>query len=98
MRVLVTGGAGFLGSHLCEALVAQGHTVVCMDNLITGRVDNVAHLLGNEKFSFVKYNVCDYVHIEGGLDAILHFASPADRKSTRLNSSHSQQSRMPSSA
>ena len=77
MRVLVTGGAGFLGSHLCEALVAQGHTVVCMDNLITGRVENVAHLLGNEKFSFVKYNVCDYVHIEGGLDAILHFASPA---------------------
>lgn len=77
MRILVTGGAGFLGSHLCELLVAQGQTVVCMDNLVTGRVDNIAHLLGNEKFSFVKYNVCDYLHVEGALDAILHFASPA---------------------
>ncbi|MEC4889143.1 MAG: UDP-glucuronic acid decarboxylase family protein [Nitrospira sp.] len=77
MRILVTGGAGFLGSHLCESLVEQGHTVVCMDNLVTGRVENVAHLMGNERFSFMKYNVCDYLHIEGGLDAILHFASPA---------------------
>lgn len=77
MRVLVTGGAGFLGSHLCESLVEQGHIVVCMDNLVTGRVENVAHLLGNDRFSFVKYNVCDYVHVEGALDAILHFASPA---------------------
>ena len=77
MRILVTGGAGFLGSHLCEALIEQSHTVVCMDNLVTGRVENVAHLLGNERFSFVKYNVCDYLHIEGPLDAILHFASPA---------------------
>lgn len=77
MRILVTGGAGFLGSHLCESLVAQGHAVVCMDNLVTGRVDNIAHLLGDERFSFVKYNVCDYLHIEGALDAILHFASPA---------------------
>ena len=77
MRILVTGGAGFLGSHLCESLVEQGHTVVCMDNLVTGRVENVAHLMGRERFSFVKYNVCDYVHVEGALDAILHFASPA---------------------
>lgn len=77
MRILVTGGAGFLGSHLCESLIAQGHTVVCMDNLVTGRVDNIAHLLGNERFCFLKYNVCDYLHIEGELDAILHFASPA---------------------
>lgn len=77
MRILVTGGAGFLGSHLCESLVAQGHTVVCMDNLVTGRVDNIGHLLGHERFSFVKYNVCDYLHVEGALDAILHFASPA---------------------
>ncbi|HSN05420.1 MAG TPA: UDP-glucuronic acid decarboxylase family protein [Nitrospira sp.] len=77
MRILVTGGAGFLGSHLCEALIEQGHTVVCMDNLVTGRVENVADLLGNERFSFMKYNVCDYLHIEGPLDAILHFASPA---------------------
>lgn len=77
MRVLVTGGAGFLGSHLCESLIELGHTVVCMDNLVTGRVENVTHLLGNERFSFMKYNVCDYLHIEGQLDAILHFASPA---------------------
>ncbi len=77
MRILVTGGAGFLGSHLCEVLVAQGHTVVCMDNLVTGRVDNIAHLLGHDRFSFLKYNVCDYLHVEGALDAILHFASPA---------------------
>ena len=77
MRILVTGGAGFLGSHLCEPLVEQGHTVVCMDNLVTGRVENVAHLIGNDRFPFVKYNVCDYVHVEGALDAILHFASPA---------------------
>lgn len=77
MRILVTGGAGFLGSHLCESLVAQMHTVVCMDNLVTGRVDNITHLLGNERFSFLKYNVCDYLHVDGVLDAILHFASPA---------------------
>lgn len=77
MRILITGGAGFLGSHLCESLIGQGHAIVCMDNLVTGRVDNIAHLLGNERFSFVKYNVCDYLHIEGTLDAILHFASPA---------------------
>ncbi|WP_447973264.1 UDP-glucuronic acid decarboxylase family protein [Nitrospira sp. Kam-Ns4a] len=77
MRILITGGAGFLGSHLCDLLVGQGHEVVCMDNLSTGRVENVAHLLGHARFSFVKYNVCDYLHVEGPLDAVLHFASPA---------------------
>ncbi|HXF94009.1 MAG TPA: UDP-glucuronic acid decarboxylase family protein [Nitrospiraceae bacterium] len=77
MRVLITGGAGFLGSHLCDALIAQGHEVVCMDNFITGRPENIAHLLGHARFSFVKYNVCDYLHIDGPLDAVLHFASPA---------------------
>jgi dTDP-glucose 4,6-dehydratase len=77
MRILVTGGAGFLGSHLCEVLVTAGHTVIAMDNLLTGRVENVAHLIGNERFSFVRYNVCDYVHVDGSLDAVLHFASPA---------------------
>ncbi len=77
MHILVTGGAGFLGSHLCDLLVEEGHHVVCMDNFITGRPENVAHLLGHDRFRFVKYNVCDYLHIDGPLDAVLHFASPA---------------------
>jgi dTDP-glucose 4,6-dehydratase len=77
MRILITGGAGFLGSHLAESLVNQGHTVICMDNLSTGKVENIAHLMGNERFAFIKYNVCDYVHVEGPLDAVMHFASPA---------------------
>lgn len=77
MRILVTGGAGFLGSHLSALLLHSGHSVICMDNLITGRVENIADLLGHEQFSFVKYNVCDYLHIEGHLDAVMHFASPA---------------------
>ncbi len=77
MRILITGGAGFLGSHLSDLLISKGHDVVAMDNLITGRVENVSHLMGNPKFSFIKYNVCDYIHIDGPLDAILHFASPA---------------------
>ena len=77
MRILVTGGAGFLGSHLSALLLHSGHSVICMDNLITGRVENIADLLGHEGFSFVKYNVCDYLHIEGPLDAVMHFASPA---------------------
>jgi len=77
MRILITGGAGFLGSHLCERLISQGHDVRCVDNFITGRAENIAHLLGHEHFSLVKYNVCDYLHVDGPLDAILHFASPA---------------------
>jgi len=77
MRVLITGGAGFLGSHLCDRLIGTGHQVVCVDNLVTGSMDNVAHLLGHERFSFVNYNVCDYLYVEGGLDAVMHFASPA---------------------
>jgi dTDP-glucose 4,6-dehydratase len=77
MRILITGGAGFLGSHLADALIGQRHDVICMDNFITGRPENIAHLLGNERFTFLKYNVCDYLHIEGPLDAVLHFASPA---------------------
>ncbi|MDK2742953.1 MAG: SDR family oxidoreductase [Nitrospira sp. BO4] len=77
MRILVTGGAGFLGSHLAESLISEGHHVICMDNLSTGKVENVAHLMGNSSFSFIKYNVCDYVHVEGHLDAVMHFASPA---------------------
>ena len=77
MRILITGGAGFLGSHLCERLISQGHDVRCVDNFITGRPENIAHLLGHEHFSFVKYNVCDYLHVDGLLDAVMHFASPA---------------------
>ena len=77
MRILITGRAGFLGSHLSDLLLQTGHSVICIDNLLTGRVENIAHLLGHERFSFVKYNVCDYLYIEGPLDAVMHFASPA---------------------
>ncbi|MCK5534945.1 SDR family oxidoreductase [bacterium] len=77
MRILVTGGAGFLGSHLCDRLLKDNHKVVCLDNLITGSTDNIAHLLENENFKFVKYDVTNYIYIEGKIDAVLHFASPA---------------------
>ena len=76
-RVLVTGGAGFLGSHLCERLLAEGADVLVMDNLLTGRVANIESLLGHERFQFLHYDVTNYLHVEGELDAILHFASPA---------------------
>ena len=77
MRILITGGAGFLGSHLCDLLLGKGHEIVCMDNLITSRVENISHLMGHARFTFVKYNVCDYLHVDGPLDAVMHFASPA---------------------
>jgi dTDP-glucose 4,6-dehydratase len=73
----VTGGAGFLGSHLCDRLLAEGHAVVCMDNLLTGSLDNIAHLFGREDFRFVKQDVTEYLYLEGPLDYLLHFASPA---------------------
>jgi dTDP-glucose 4,6-dehydratase len=76
-RVLVTGGAGFLGSHLCERFLAEGCEVLCFDNLLTGRMDNVAHLLGHERFSFEHYDVTNHLYVSGPLDAVLHFASPA---------------------
>ena len=77
MRTLVTGGAGFLGSHLCDRLIKEGHDVICMDNLITGDTGNIAHLSGNKNFRFIKYDVTEYIFIDGPLDNILHFASPA---------------------
>ncbi len=77
MRTLVTGGAGFLGSHLCDKLIGEGHEVICMDNLSTGNIDNVSHLMGNDSFCFVKYNVTEYIHVKGTLENIVHFASPA---------------------
>ena len=76
-RTLITGGAGFLGSHLCDRFIADGHEVVCMDNLITGNPDNIAHLMGHERFSFVRHDVSNYMYVAGELDYLLHFASPA---------------------
>jgi dTDP-glucose 4,6-dehydratase len=76
-RVLITGGAGFLGSHLCERFLEEGYEVICMDNLITGDIDNVAHLFSNPDFHFEDRDVTEYIHVVGDLDAILHFASPA---------------------
>ncbi|WP_119072493.1 UDP-glucuronic acid decarboxylase family protein [Aggregatilinea lenta] len=77
MRVLITGAAGFLGSHLCDRFLAEGHTVIGMDNLLTGKVDNIVHLAGRDDFSFIKHDVTNYIYIEGSVDAVLHFASPA---------------------
>lgn len=77
MRVLITGGAGFLGSHLCDRFLQEDHTVIAMDNLITGSTDNIAHLAGHQKFTFIHHDVTNYIFIEGHLDAVLHFASPA---------------------
>ena len=77
MRILVTGGAGFLGSHLCDRLLAEGHDVIAMDNLITGSTDNIAHLGGARRFQFIHHDVTNYIYLKGDLDAILHFASPA---------------------
>jgi dTDP-glucose 4,6-dehydratase len=77
MRVLITGGAGFIGSHLCDAFISKGHSVIVMDNLLTGDLRNVEHLFGQKGFSFVKHNVTDFIHVPGPIDAVLHFASPA---------------------
>lgn len=77
MRVLITGGAGFIGSHLCDYFLREGHDVIAMDSLLTGSTDNIAHLAGNEHFKFIKHDVTNYIYIAGPLDAILHFASPA---------------------
>jgi len=74
---VVTGGAGFLGSHLCDRLLNEGLKVICVDNLLTGNINNLAHLSGNENFSFVKHDVTNYIYLPDRIDFILHFASPA---------------------
>ncbi len=81
MRILITGGAGFIGSHLCDLYMARGHSVVVVDNLITGSLDNIAHLRAGPRFEFIQQDVTTYLEIEGAIDAILHFASPASPKS-----------------
>src|SRR3712207_309229 len=77
MRVLITGGAGFIGSHLSDYFLERGHDVIAMDNLLTGNTDNIAHLAGHDRFRFIKHDVTNFIYIDGPLDAILHFASPA---------------------
>lgn len=77
MRVLITGAAGFLGSHLCERFLAEGHEVIGMDNFVTGRPENIAHLIGREGFQFIRHDVTEFVYVDGPLDGVLHFASPA---------------------
>ncbi|MFC1962409.1 UDP-glucuronic acid decarboxylase family protein [Chloroflexota bacterium] len=77
MRIVITGGAGFLGSHLCDFLLSEGHNVLCMDNLITGNIANIQHLRDNKNFEFIEHNVTEYMDVNGQIDYVLHFASPA---------------------
>ncbi|PJC57881.1 MAG: NAD-dependent dehydratase, partial [Ignavibacteria bacterium CG_4_9_14_0_2_um_filter_37_13] len=74
---VVTGGAGFLGSHLCDKLLSEGMKVICIDNLLTGNLNNISHLFGNENFSFLKHDITNFIFVPGKVDYILHFASPA---------------------
>jgi dTDP-glucose 4,6-dehydratase len=77
VRILITGGSGFLGSHLADRFLREGHSVIAMDNLITGNTDNISHLAGRDDFKFVKHDVTNYIYLDGPIDAIMHFASPA---------------------
>lgn len=77
MRLLITGGAGFIGSHLADRFLSEGHNVVAIDNLITGDTRNIAHLAGNPNFLFIKHDITNYIYVGGTIDAVLHFASPA---------------------
>ena len=76
-RALITGGAGFLGSHLCELFLSRGHEVICVDNFLTGSPNNIKHLFGRDDFSFIKHDVTNYIFVDGAVDYVLHFASPA---------------------
>ncbi len=82
MRILITGGAGFIGSHLCDRFIADGHSVIALDNLITGSVRNIQHLAGRDDFLFVKHNVSNYIYVDGDVDVVMHFASPASPSQT----------------
>ena len=73
---VVTGGAGFLGSHLCDRLILEGMRVICLDNLLTGRMENIQHLISNENFQFIKLDVTNYLHVPDEVNYVLHFASP----------------------
>lgn len=77
MRTVVTGGAGFIGSHLCDRFLKMGHEVICVDNLLTGSMDNLAHHEGNPRFQFVQHNISEPLDLDGPVDQVLHFASPA---------------------
>ncbi|MBM3122676.1 MAG: SDR family NAD(P)-dependent oxidoreductase, partial [Chloroflexi bacterium] len=82
MRVLVTGGAGFIGSHVSDRLLKDGHQVVVVDNLVTGSLENITHLAGRSDFAFIKYDVSNFVFVPGKVDAVLHLASPASPNPT----------------
>ena len=86
MRVLITGGAGFIGSHLCDRFLADGHTVIVVDNLITGSTRNIQHLAGRDDFIFIKHNVSNYIYVDGPIDVVMHFASPASPSQTATTS------------
>lgn len=88
MRTLVTGGAGFVGSHLCDRLLAEGHEVLCVDTLITGQKENIAHRLGERSFTFLQQDITEPFFVEGPVDAVLHFASPASPKDYLQNPIH----------
>ncbi|MDX1670786.1 MAG: UDP-glucuronic acid decarboxylase family protein [Balneolaceae bacterium] len=76
-HVLITGGAGFLGSHLCDRYLKEGHRVICLDNFLTGKMENIAHLMDSDRFRLITHDLTNYIHINGKIDLILHFASPA---------------------
>ena len=82
MRILLTGGAGFIGSHLCDRMLTDGHSVIAMDNLITGSTDNIAHITAGKRFRFVVHNVANYIDLSESVDAVMHFASPASPSQT----------------